>query len=68
MYSLYIEKNEGKWMGSANAIQAIHGKTRIQYLDLTTGQVRNELPVSTAGPSMNLNAGTLNIYGDVVTT
>ena len=43
MYSLVPEHDEGKWMVAANALQPMHGFTKLVYVDLMTGEVRDEL-------------------------
>jgi hypothetical protein len=44
MYSLHPEKEDGKWMVVADAIQPMHGATRMVYVDLMTGEARDNAP------------------------
>jgi hypothetical protein len=44
MYSLQPEHGQGKWMVVANALQPMHGFTKLIYVDLMTGETREEPP------------------------
>jgi DEAD/DEAH box helicase domain-containing protein len=46
MYSLQPEKENGKWMVVSDAIQPMHGATRMVYVDLMTGEVRDNAPAA----------------------
>jgi hypothetical protein len=37
-----------KWMVSENNLQPIHGRTKMRYVDLMTGETCDEVPVHVA--------------------